>query len=172
MQPIKYLFKDDAVIPNNTLPLLLYRNTFDQRGKEAAEWLINRFRENNWSNAWRNGIFNYHHYHSTSHEVLGVCAGTAKLHLGGEKGERVDIKAGDVIVIPAGVGHKNLGSRSDFLVVGAYPNGSNYDTKTGEKGERPEADENIAAVPVPATDPLLGKEGGVPVIWVDQMNGR
>jgi len=172
MNPTQYLFEDDGVIPNNSLPLLLYRNAFDQRGKDGAEWLINRFGENNWKNAWKNGVFSYHHYHSTSHEVLGVYSGKAKLHLGGERGEKLDVEAGDVIVIPAGVGHKNLGSSRDFRVVGAYPNGSSCDMKSGEKGERPQADENIAAVPVPSTDPLLGKEDGVPVIWQAQNNGE
>lgn len=165
MKIITHYFDDDGAIPNNSLPLLLYRNAFEQRGKEGAEWLINRFGENNWRNAWKNGVFNYHHYHSTSHEVLGVSSGSATLHLGGEQGEKIDVEAGDVIVIPAGVGHKNLGSSADFQVVGAYPNGSSYDMKTGKSGERPQADENIAAVPVPSTDPLLGENGGVPEIW-------
>lgn len=172
MKPTQYIFKDDGLIPNNSLPLLLYQQVFDQRGNGGAEWLINCFAINNWTNAWKNGVFSYHHYHSTSHEVLGVYSGNAKLHLGGEQGEKIDVEAGDVIVIPAGVAHKNLGSSRDFMVVGAYPYGSSYDMKTGEKGERPQADTNIAAVPIPATDPLLGKDEGVPVIWKDQNNGK
>lgn len=172
MNLTQFFFEDDGVIPNNSLPLLLYRNAFDQREKDGAEWLINRFGKNNWTNAWKNGVFSSHHYHSTSHEVLGVYSGKAKLHLGGEQGEKIDVEAGDVIVIPAGVAHKNLGSSRDFRVVGAYPNGSSYDMKTGEKGERYQADKNIASVPIPSTDPLLGKEDGVPVIWQAQNNGE
>lgn len=165
MEPVKFFFEDNGSIPNNSLPLLLYRNAFDKRGNEGAEWLITKFNTNNWKNAWKNGVFSYHHYHSTSHEVLGIFSGTASLQMGGEQGKKIDVKAGDIMIIPAGVGHKNLESSKDFRVVGAYPAGSSYDMKTGEKGERPQADENIAAVPVPGTDPLLGDTGGVPEIW-------
>lgn len=165
MQPEQIFFEDDGDIPNSKLPLLLYRDAFDHRGPEGARWLEERLAENNWLNAWRNGVYAYHHYHSTSHEVLGVYSGSAELHLGGEGGQKVQVEAGDLIVIPAGVGHKNLGSSRDFRVVGAYPGGSSYDLKTGKEGERPQADRNIAAVPVPATDPLTGREGGVPEIW-------
>lgn len=163
MKPEKFYFEDDGKIPNNKLPLLLYRKAFNERGDSGAEWLEARFYKNNWKNSWRNGVYDFHHYHSTSHEVLGVYEGTALLHLGGEKGEKVNIYAGDVIVIPAGVGHKNLGSEN-LGIVGAYPNGSDYDINRGNRGERPAADKNIAAVPIPQTDPL-GIEGGLPNIW-------
>lgn len=165
MQSEKILFEDDGSIPNNKLPLLLYRNAFNKRGSEGASWLEVRFAENNWRNAWRNGVFSYHHYHSNTHEVLGVYSGSATLHLGGEQGEKIEVKAGDIIVIPAGVGHKNLGSSTDFGVVGAYPNGSGYDLKTGKKSEYEEAIKNIANVSVPNFDPLMGKKEGVPKVW-------
>lgn len=158
------LFKDDGIIPNSGLPLLLYRNAFATTEKEGAAWLEARFAANNWANSWRNGIYDYHHYHSTSHEALGIYAGTALLHLGGEHGEKVQVEAGDVLVIPAGVGHKNLHSK-DLAVVGAYPNGRHYDVKRGLPGDRPEADMNIAAVPLPETDPLFGPNAGLVRIW-------
>lgn len=165
MQPEKILLEDDGHIPNNSLPLLVYRGAFKERGNEGARWLEKRFKENNWYNSWRNGVFSYHHYHSNTHEVLGVYSGNAKLHMGGESGIKIDVSAGDVIVIPAGVGHKNLGASSDFGVVGAYPNGSSYDLKTGEESERPEADSNIKNVPKPDNDPLIGKMGGLTEMW-------
>lgn len=164
MHSEKIFFDDDGSIPNSKLPLLLYRNSFKERGDKGAAWLEDHFRDNNWSNSWRNGVYSYHHYHSTSHEVLGVYSGSATLHLGGEDGEKVDVKAGDIIVIPAGVGHKNLGSSRDFGVVGAYPNGSSYDMKTGRKSEYREAKKNIVKVPVPDRDPLMGNKG-LPEIW-------
>lgn len=165
MQPEKIFLEDDGQIPNNSLPLLVYHNAFKDRGSKGASWLESRFEENNWYNSWRNGVFNYHHYHSNTHEVLGVYSGSAKLHMGGESGKKIDVSAGDVIVIPAGVGHKNLGSSPDFRVVGAYPNGSSYDLKTGEEGERPDADSNIKNVPKPAKDPITGSDGGLTDIW-------
>lgn len=164
MKPETFYFEDDGSIPNNNLPLILYHDAFSERGTAGAEWLERTFANNNWTNAWRNGVYPFHHYHSTSHEVLGIYSGEAKLHLGGEQGEKLDVKAGDVILIPAGVGHKNLGSQN-LGVVGAYPNGSSYDLLRGEPDDRPKVIENIKSVPLPNSDPLLGKDGGVVDIW-------
>lgn len=164
MKPETFYFDDDGSIPNNELPLLLYRDLFSERGSAGAKWLERTFANNNWTNAWRNGVYPFHHYHSTSHEVLGIYSGEAKLHLGGEQGEKLNVKAGDIIVIPAGVGHKNLGSKN-LGVVGAYPDGSSHDLLRGEPDDRPEAIENIESVPLPSRDPILGKDGGVVDIW-------
>ncbi len=163
-EPEKMVFEDDGQIPNSELPLLIYRDVFAEREEEGAAWLEEKFAANNWRNSWRNGIYDYHHYHSITHEVLGVYAGSGLLHLGGEQGQRVTVEAGDVIIIPAGVGHKCL-EDNGLKVVGAYPEGRSYDLKEGLKDERPEADENIAAVPLPATDPLYGKSGGLTDVW-------
>ena len=160
----KLYFKDDGKIPNSKFPLLLYRNAFAERQETGAAWLEQKFASHNWTNSWRNGVYSFHHYHSTSHEVLGIYAGTALLHLGGEQGQKVKVSAGDIIVIPAGVGHKNLGSTS-LGVVGAYPDGRNWDLNRGLEGERPQADKNIAALPIPSADPLLGKNEGLTKIW-------
>ena len=165
IEPETFLFKDDGKIPNSKYPLLLYKKVFQATGSAGALGMEEHFAANNWTNSWRNGVFSYHHYHSTTHEVLGVYSGSALLQLGGEKGQKVRVQAGDIIVIPAGVGHKKLESSADFGVVGAYPDGRSYDTLRGEPGERPQADKNIAAVPIPATDPFLGKEGGVGDFW-------
>jgi uncharacterized protein YjlB len=164
-RPEEFLFRDDGQIPNSKLPLLLYRNAFPQRNEEGASWLEQKFASNNWTNSWRNGIYPFHHYHSTSHEVLGIYSGKVLVHLGGEQGQKVELNAGDIVIIPAGVGHKNLGS-TDLGVVGAYPEGRSWDLKRGLAGERPQADKNIAALPIPSTDPLLGKEAGLTKIWM------
>jgi uncharacterized protein YjlB len=166
LRPETYFFKDDGHIPNNRLALLLYRKAFEPAGKDGASWLEKRFSANNWTNSWRNGVYPFHHYHSTSHEVLGIYSGSALLHLGGEQGKKIRVEAGDVIVIPAGVGHKNLGADNDFGVVGAYPDGRSWDLLRGEAGERPKADERIAALPLPGADPLYGKEGPLKQLWV------
>lgn len=163
-EPELLYFTDDGRIPNSKYPLLLYRNAFKERGNKGAAWLEQRFLENNWSNSWRNGIFDFHHYHSITHEALGIYSGSALVQFGGEDGNKVMIQAGDVIVIPAGVGHKNLESE-DLGVVGAYPGGMSYDLMRGREEERPQADQNIAAVPVPKQDPLFGKNSGLLAIW-------
>ncbi|MEN0054633.1 MAG: cupin domain-containing protein [Mucilaginibacter sp.] len=164
IEPEKLYFKDDGQIPNSKYPLLLYRNAFNMRNDEGAEWLEKQFAANNWTNSWRNGVYSFHHYHSTSHEVLGVYSGSAMLHLGGEQGQKIKVQAGDIIVIPAGVGHKNLGS-DDLGIVGAYPDGRSWDVNKGLPGERPKTDQNIAALPIPLTDPLRGKVNGLTTIW-------
>ena len=157
-------FKDDGVVPNSKFPLLVYHNAFTARGDKGAEWLENKFLSNNWSNSWRNGIFDFQHYHSITHEVLGIYSGEALVLLGGDKGKQVTVKPGDIIIIPAGVGHKNLGSEN-LGVVGAYPNGMPVDIIRAQPGDRPKTDENIAAVPFPATDPLYGEKEGIVKTW-------
>ncbi|MFK7812539.1 MAG: cupin domain-containing protein [Maribacter sp.] len=163
--PQQLLFKDDGKIPNSKYPLILYKNAFKERSNNGAKWLEQRFAENNWTNSWRNGIYSFHHYHSTSHEVLGIYSGNALVHLGGETGEKVNVEAGDIIIIPAGVGHKKLSSKN-LGVVGAYHDGRSWDLNKGEPGERPKADKNIAALPLPDADPLLGTTDGLRKIWV------
>ncbi len=163
--PQNFYFKDDGKIPNSKFPLILYRKAFNNHGIDGASWLEKKFASNNWTNSWRNGIYDFHHYHSTSHEVLGIYSGSAWVHLGGELGEKVKVNAGDIIIIPAGVGHKNLGSES-LGVVGAYPDGRSWDLKRGLSGERPKADQNIASLPMPDADPLLGQESGLRKLWM------
>ena len=105
------------------------------------------------------GVFPYHHYHSVSHEVLCVVGVAARVTFVGPEGETLEVRAGDVVVIPAGVGHCNEGSDGAFSVVGAYPHGQeNYDLRTGEPGERPGVLENLRNVPVPESDPLSAKK--------------
>lgn len=162
----EHRFEDDGSIPNNpNLPLLLYPRALEETDlspSHAKELLA----ENGWGGAWVNGVFPYHHYHSTSHEVLAVVGGSASITFGGPGGETVEVAAGDVVVIPAGVGHRNGGSSGDFSVVGAYPRGQeNYDLRTGEEGERPEVLENIRNVALPESDPLYGAEGPLVRGW-------
>jgi uncharacterized protein YjlB len=160
-----HLFEDDDRIPNNPeLPLLLYQGVLPRSAALLSECEA-LFRENGWGGSWRDGVFSYHHYHSTAHEVLGVVRGSARVAFGGEAGVTMEVGAGDVVLIPAGVGHCNLGSSSDFLVVGAYPRGQSWDLRTGEPDERPEVSENIAHVALPEADPVFGKEGSLLRHW-------
>lgn len=158
-------FRDDGGIPNSRLPLLLYRQAFAARGDAGAQWLEQRFADNGWSGSWRWTVYPFHHYHSNTHEVLGVFRGRARLQLGGDGGQAVEVRAGDVILIPAGVGHKRLSGSDDFQVVGAYPGGLAPDLMRGDPSERPAADQRIAQVPLPERDPLLGADGGLRVLW-------
>src|SRR5688572_17677187 len=129
---VTHVLKDDGTFPNNAqLPVVIYTNAVDLPDEEPALSLEQIFEANQWGNAWRNGIYDYHHYHSTAHEVLGIYQGTVKVQLGGPGGITKSLKKGDVVIIPAGVAHKNLGASEDFKCVGAYPAGQDYDTKYG-----------------------------------------
>lgn len=164
MEPIQLKFKDDGKIPNSVLPLLIYKNVFSEE-KADADFIIQHFEGHNWSNSWKNGVYDYDHYHSNTHEAMGVYSGYAVLQFGGENGEQVSVEAGDAIVIPAGTGHKKISSSADFGVVGAYPDGQDYDIKKGEEAERPQADEAISKVSVPELDPVYGKMEGLTGLW-------
>jgi len=157
--------KDDGVFPNSRLPLVLYRLAVRLAGKDPAAVFEQLFAENGWHGSWRNGIYPYHHYHSTAHEVLGVYRGSARVQLGGERGVVHEVHPGDVIIIPAGVAHKNLGSSGDFGVVGAYPEGQDWDMNYGKPGERPKSDRNIRRVALPKADPVYGVAGPLMEKW-------
>ena len=122
-------------------------------------------KKNKWVNAWQDAILDYHHYHSTAHEVLVVTNGAARLQFGGPDGHTSSVAPGDVIIIPAGVAHKCLEHDNDFKVIGAYPEGQDYDMMEGKAGELPEAEKRIMSVPFPVADPIFGTDGPLISNW-------
>jgi uncharacterized protein YjlB len=165
-RPATELFRlaPDGAIPNNTNPALVYRGVFSQRDDAGAQWLEKRFADNGWTDAWRWSVYPFHHFHSNTHEVLGAFAGKALLQIGGEHGPEVNLRAGDVLVIPAGVAHRKLREADGFQVVGAYPEGREPDMRTGLESERETTEKAVAKVPVPAADPVFGADG-LRVFW-------
>ncbi|MGV8854495.1 MAG: cupin domain-containing protein [Devosia sp.] len=157
-------FTDDGRFPNSRQPVLIYGRAVapEHASPEAMEAL---FDGNGWPSQWRSGVYDFHHYHSTAHECLGVARGSAELRLGGPIGRVFAVTAGDVVVLPAGTTHQRVSASDDFLVVGAYPPGANWDLLRGEPGERPAADQRIAAVPLPKSDPVGGAVGPVLEKW-------
>jgi len=164
-QPEQLRFADDGVIPNSRLPVLLYRQV-PLDGPDRAAALERLFANHAWPPQWRYGVYSYHHYHPNAHEVLGVARGQATLRLGGEQGQDVTVAAGDVVVLPAGTGHRSLASSPDFLVVGAYPSGQeDFITQRADPAAHARSVELIAKVPLPTTDPVTGREGALPDLW-------
>jgi uncharacterized protein YjlB len=161
----KIYCQDNGVFPNSRLPVLLYKKAMNIPHLLGSKKIKDFFSKNNWSNAWDDGIFTYNHYHSITHEVLGIYKGHTMLLLGGENGHQIKIEKGDVLIIPAGVAHKNLGHEHDIGCIGAYPEGKDYDINYGRPGERPGTDHNIALIPIPDKDPLLGEDGGIIIVW-------
>jgi len=161
----EHLFADDGCVPNNPLlPLIVYRAALETGPRCAADCEA-LFADNGWSGAWRNGIYAHHHYHSTAHEVLGITAGSVRVRLGGEDGKTVELHAGDVVVIPAGVAHKNEGASPHLVVVGAYPGGKCPDMCSPGAHVRDRALRNVREVPLPASDPVYGKSGPLIERW-------
>lgn len=164
--PKELRFPDAGAIPNNRLLPALYYKAAIRLGGDPPANIERAFRENGWPPQWRYSIYPFHHYHSTAHEALGVARGTAKVKLGGENGEVFDFAPGDVVVLPAGTGHRCLESSDDFLVVGAYPPGQEWDLiRADEPGKKAEAVKRIARVPLPENDPVLGKDGPLVRLW-------
>jgi uncharacterized protein YjlB len=162
-EPQAIVFDDDGAFPNSRLPVLVYRAAIPAADAEAFE---RRFRDNGWVPLWRDGVFPYHHYHSTAHEALGVAAGSATLQLGGPNGAEIRIEAGDGLVIPAGVAHRRITASPDFLLVGAYPPGQeDWDIIRGTAADRPAADRRIAELALPPSDPVAGPNGALTRIW-------
>ena len=164
-QPQQYFLIDNGIFPNNILPVLYYSNALQLPPLFSSRHVKILFEKNNWTNSWRNGIYTYHHYHSVTHEAMAIIRGKTAIQLGGDDGIELTIQKGDVLVIPAGVAHKNLGNEKDAIAIGGYPGGRDYDINYGKSGERPGTDNNVIKLPVPSTDPLLGKANGVPKIW-------
>jgi uncharacterized protein YjlB len=160
-EPEAHEFTGDGSIPNSRLPVLVYQG-LDMAGDPAAA--EQAFVANNWRGAWWDGIFPFHHFHSTAHEVLAIVRGTATVALGGPEGRSFQVARGDVLVLPAGTGHRNEGS-SDLLVVGAYPHGMSWDLRRGDPAEYDEVLVNIDAVPLPQTDPVHGARGPLRRLW-------
>jgi uncharacterized protein YjlB len=161
--PEIFTFADDGAIPNSRAPMLVYRGAAPADA-DAIEAL---FARNRWPPAWRDGIHPFHHFHSTAHEALGVARGRGRVLFGGPQGQVVDVAAGDVIVLPAGVGHCCQEASPDLLIVGAYPRGMerNLDTRRGRPEEAGEARSNIARVPLGVGDPVAGPDGPLVRYW-------
>ena len=156
-EPEALLLPPDPRMPNRRLPALIYR------GVQGAGTFDTLFTGSRWVGLWHNGIYDFDHYHSNAHEVLGVGQGSAKVQVGGDVGRAVEVGTGDVLVLPAGTGHRRISASSDLLVVGAYPPGQqHYDIC---RDRSPEAELRISKVALPLTDPVFGADGPLLRLW-------
>jgi uncharacterized protein YjlB len=165
-QPLMLKFGDDGTVPNNPrLPVLYYRGAVAlPKSVDPGTIIDTLFESNGWGRSWRDTVYDFVHYHSQIHEVMGVAKGHAKIECGGIKGRMLSVKPGDVLVLPAGTGHRLIDAGRDFLVVGAYPESGTYDECTDMR-ERPDAAKRIAKVRKPNKDPIFGKSGPLTKAW-------
>src|SRR5690349_3515174 len=165
-KPSKHRFSDDGVVPNHSRwPLIVYRSAIRfSDGYDAGTIIDTLFEANGWGRSWRDSVYDFVHYHSQVHEVLGVARGKAEVEFGGVKGRRLRLGAGDIAILPAGTGHRLIEASKDFLVVGAYPPAGTYDECTDTR-DRPEAIKRIAKVTKPKRDPVYGRDGALTKLW-------
>jgi uncharacterized protein YjlB len=165
-KPNAVRFADDGFTPNHPRwPLILYRGAVNLTDDyDPAAIMEDVFARNGWGDSWRDGIYDYLHYHSRIHEVLGIARGKGQVRFGGDKGRSYRLKAGDVAVLPAGTGHQCLSASKDFLVVGAYPAAGTYDECT-ELEDRARALKTIPKVARPRKDPVYGVQGPLLKLW-------
>ncbi len=164
------LLHPNGWMPNNTrLPVLLYRAAMPTAGDTATR-MESLFTANGWPPQWRNGVYTFHHFHSTAHEVLGFARGEARLILGGPRegpspGRELTLRAGDVLLLPTGTGHCELSCSADLLVIGAYPPGQHWDICRSAPDLA--AQTRMATLPFPPSDPVHGPEGPLRRLWPD-----
>ncbi|MGE5159204.1 MAG: cupin domain-containing protein [Gemmatimonas sp.] len=165
IEPLTIVFTDDGLVPNNRLPFLIYKHAVDVVKAEPERAIEELFGSNRWGGMWRNGIFDYLHYHSTAHEALGIAQGHARVRFGGDRGKEIEVSAGDVVVLPAGTGHQRILASRDFSVVGAYPPGQTMEITRPTPENREKALKTIPQVAVPDADPVMGSDGPLVRLW-------
>ncbi|MGQ4275381.1 cupin [Terrihabitans sp. B22-R8] len=154
-EPETLFFADDGTIPNNpSLAVLVYRGVLTPGDGAAA--FEDLFARNGWTGSWRNGLYDFHHFHSTAHEVLGISRGRVTARIGGPDGRSLMLEAGDVVMLPAGTGHFNEGASEDLEIVGAYADGRDPDLCRGEPKDAAKVRDNIAKLRAPERDPVRG----------------
>lgn len=165
--PLTFLFKDDGAVPNNRLPMLVYKGAIDVKASRDPERDIETiFARNGWGHGqWRNGIYPFVHYHSMIHEALGIARGNVRVRFGGDTGEVLELAPGDIAVLPAGTGHQRLSDGHGLVVIGAYPPQGTYNICRGGKAEHDAALKTIPLVPNPACDPVSGRDGPLTALW-------
>jgi len=160
-----YPFEGTDWCPNNQVrPTIIYRSVHEAAAEQLAQWFEKVFAENGWPPAWRYTVYDFAHYHSNTHEVIGVFRGHATIRLGDTAGESLDLKAGDVVIIPAGVSHQRLSSSEDFTGVGAYPDGFDPDQIRKDRPNQKET-ADPQSISTPEKDPLGGLTGALQQEW-------
>ena len=165
IEPLSFVFENDGLVPNNRMPFLVYKGAIKLAKDDPEKTIESLFGANGWGDMWRNGVYDYLHYHATVHEALGVTRGHARVRFGGDRGREFNIAAGDVAILPAGIGHQCLSASKDFSVVGAYPPGPKMQITRPTPENHARAMKTIPQVKLPNTDPVLGADGPLVRLW-------
>jgi uncharacterized protein YjlB len=171
--PQLFRFREDGETPNSRLPLVVYRGALRlDEAYDPAAVFEETFACHGWREAWRDGIYDFLHFHSATHEVLGFARGRITIEFGGRRGRTLTLNAGDVAVLPAGIGHRRITSSDDLLVVGAYPASGRYDEPRPDEIDYATALASIAKVKLPRQDPVYGVAGPLVEVWRNPVPAR
>jgi len=165
IKPLTFVFRDDGLVPNNPLPFLVYKGAVDVGNGHPEKTIEGLFGANGWGDMWRNGVYDFLHYHATVHEALGIARGHARVRFGGDRGREFEIEAGDVAILPAGTGHQCISASADFSVVGAYPPGARMQVTRPTPENHARALKTIPQVKLPKSDPVMGEDGPLVRLW-------
>jgi uncharacterized protein YjlB len=166
-KPHLYRFADDGRTPNNPRwPMIVYRGAVALPDDfDPAAVFETLFQSNRWGESWRDGMYPFNHFHTQTHETLGIARGWVRAQLGGANGRELTLKTGDVVIFPAGTGHRRRAQSRDLLIVGAYPPSSEYDEPKPQDVDHDDALAQIAKVKRPSTDPVYGRDGPLTQVW-------
>src|SRR6202051_3097659 len=165
IEPLTFVFGDDGMVPNNPMPFLVYKQAVALDNACPEKTIEGLFGANGWGDMWRNGVYDFLHYHATVHEALRIGRAHARVRFGGDKGKVFDPSAGDVAILPAGTGHQCLIASADFSVVGAYPPGARMQVTRPTPENHARALQTIPQVKLPKSDPVLGADGPLVRLW-------
>ena len=165
VKPFTFVFEDDGLTPNNVLPLVIYKAALDLDNVSPEKTIEELFAANGWGGMWRNGIYDFPHYHATVHEALGIARGHARVRFGGDTGKEFELDPGDIAILPAGTGHQCLKATNDLSVVGAYPPGAKMQVTRPTVENHAAALDTIPQVKLPNSDPVMGTNGPLVKLW-------
>ncbi|KAI1442736.1 hypothetical protein F5Y02DRAFT_395448 [Annulohypoxylon stygium] len=170
-EPETYYLEPTQFVPNSKLPVLVYRNVLPQPYDEITTQVF--LERNQWLKGGTWGAIPKHHFHPNTHECYAVFQGSSTLLLGvgpnedAGKGHEVLMKAGDVIILPAGVSHCSRDFQDDYRYVGVYPKGAPKWKNEYCKDESRcrELREEAESVEMPVSDPVRGHMGPLNKLW-------
>lgn len=164
--PQTFYFVEDGRMPNNPdLPVLVYKDVLSQETADKEKIFQRHFEKNGWKGIWKSGIWDFHHFHPDAHEAIGIARGHVTLQIGGETGQSYRLTGGDMVILPAGTGHKCAESSDNLLVVGAYPPGQENYATCRNKAEMKKPRTALPDVDLPETDPFYGATGPLRLYW-------
>jgi uncharacterized protein YjlB len=150
---------------DDELPVLLYKGVLDEKTPDKDKIFQHHFTLNGWRGVWKNGIYDFAHFHPDAHEVLAIASGSVTVQIGGKTGKTLDLSGGDMIVLPAGTIHRRLSGSENLVVVGAYPAGQeNYSTLKHTNEDALTGKSSISS-DAPSADPMYGAKGPLVFLW-------